>query len=433
MKMSRFWASTESESDSSRNSDIKGNDNSSLFNGDGSNHENEYGKSYGVAGKDDEMLNAKVSLTDVMGDPDDADLKWKDDMQDQVFAPVATSKSSARKEPNVTRIVCMSDTHARHRDIPFLPNGDILIHGGDFTKSGEMGSVRDLSDYFLEHLFQFQQIICIAGNHEVTFQPDFYKTARRRHNPIAFDPNETRAALKNCTYLEDSITTISIGGGNDDIRIYGSPWTVDFGDDWAFNLPRGEALASVWSKVPDSIDVLITHNPPWGRGDFTGRSGRAGCLDLLRHVQDRIRPRLHVSGHIHQGHGYSFDGHTVFVNASNLNSDTGIASRPCIVVDLPHDKSLPARIIQPTYDHVQTLGLLVEWLDLKGYYLIVSCVSVSQINDPNWSQQLTPLPDAFGNEASFLELCSLLELFHSKDARTLLRLALCRLYAECFS
>lgn len=174
--------------------------------------------------------------------------------------------------------------------------------------------------------------------------------------------------FKNCTYLEDSSTTV---GKEGDIEVYGSPWTPAFYD-WAFNLPRGEALDRVWSKVPGSTDVLISHGPPLGRGDFTDHSGRSGDYDLLQHVQNRIRPRLHVFGHIHQGHGYSFDGHTLFCNASSLNSETEIASRPCIVVDLPHDKSLPAKIVCPSCE-IKTLGELLEWMEDNSYSKSETC------------------------------------------------------------
>ena len=317
----------------------------------------------------------------------------------------------------------MSDTHSKHRGIPFLPPGDILIHGGDFTKSGEIGSVRDLSNYFGDHTTDFERIICIAGNHELTFQPEFYKTAKRRHKPVAFDPYETRGALRNCTYLED--TSVMVGGG---IADFGSPWTPAFYD-WAFNLPRGSALDHVWSNIPASTDVLITHGPPLGRGDFTDHSGRSGCHDLLRHVQSRVQPRLHIFGHIHQGYGISFDGQTLFVNASNLDSDTTDVAphRPCIVVDVPHDPSLPAQIVQPSC-RIHTTEEFRQWLEQKELY---PCLvgAVTQIDNLN---QKLPLQDAFAEKTAFSDLCDILQLHRNKGARTELQRALCQLYAESF-
>ena len=34
------------------------------------------------------------------------------------------------------RILHISDTHSKHRELPLLPNADIIIHSGDFTFTG---------------------------------------------------------------------------------------------------------------------------------------------------------------------------------------------------------------------------------------------------------------------------------------------------------
>ena len=63
------------------------------------------------------------------------------------------------------------------------------------------------------------------------------------------------------------------------------------------------------------------HGPPLGRGDQCHHGGRAGCYDLLKAVQGKVKPRLHVFGHIHEGFGVSSDGTTtLFVNTSKNTS-----------------------------------------------------------------------------------------------------------------
>jgi Icc-related predicted phosphoesterase len=86
------------------------------------------------------------------------------------------------------------------------------------------------------------------------------------------------------------------------VRFWGSPWQPEYLG-WAFNLPRGEALAAKWALIPDGTDVLITHGPPRGIGDWLGQDGRGGCADLLTAVR-RVRPLLHLFGHIHQDGGF---------------------------------------------------------------------------------------------------------------------------------
>ena len=70
---------------------------------------------------------------------------------------------------------------------------------------------------------------------------------------------------------------------------------------WGFNLPRGEPCRKVWEKIPEGIDILITHGPPIGHGDLCLSHQRAGCVDLLREIQERVKPKYHVFGHVHEG------------------------------------------------------------------------------------------------------------------------------------
>lgn len=97
-----------------------------------------------------------------------------------------------------------------------------------------------------------------------------------------------------------------------------SPWQPVFCD-WGFNLPRGEACLEKWQPIPAGVDILVTHGPPLGHGDRCRGGNRAGCGNLLEEIEGRIRPKLHVFGHIHEDYGVSTNGTTVFANASNCN------------------------------------------------------------------------------------------------------------------
>ena len=128
-------------------------------------------------------------------------------------------------------------------------------------------------------------------------------------------------------YLEDSGTTVM------GVSIWGSPWQPEFYD-WAFNETRGRHLRQIWDRIPSrsaaaaaggggasgGIDVLITHGPPLGHGDRCNDGKMAGCADLLLAIQQRIRPKYHVFGHIHEGYGATSDGVTTFVNASTCTA-----------------------------------------------------------------------------------------------------------------
>ncbi|XP_041452889.1 metallophosphoesterase MPPED2-like isoform X2 [Lytechinus variegatus] len=282
------------------------------------------------------------------------------------------------------RFVCISDTHSKTGAMPEIPEGDVLIHAGDFTKISRRKEVVNFNEFLghtrfvctsdtfskttylskvvppgdvFIHAGSFNNVglprevtafneflgtlphrhkIVIAGNHELTFDQQLM-SERNSHVFMSFasafeglkknEWKEIRSLLTNCTYLEDSQTHVM------GFKIYGSPWQPVFCD-WGFNLPRGQALLDKWNKIPEDTDILITHGPPLGHGDLASNGCRAGCVELLSTVQRRVRPKYHVFGHIHEGYGVTTDGQTTFVNAAICD----VHYRPCnppIVFDLP--------------------------------------------------------------------------------------------------
>ena len=64
---------------------------------------------------------------------------------------------------------------------------------------------------------------------------------------------------------------------------------------------RGKECQEKWDLIPAGVDVLMTHGPPLGHGDLCSGGNRAGCEQLLHTIQQRVRPKYHVFGHIHEG------------------------------------------------------------------------------------------------------------------------------------
>ena len=203
------------------------------------------------------------------------------------------------------RIVCVSDTHGYHGRTE-LPPGDILVHAGDITRHGSLEDVEDF-DRWLGSLSHKHKIV-ICGNHDWCFQEA---------------PAEARARLTNAIYLEDSGCEI------EGLKFYGSPWTPWFSD-WAFMLPRGAEMAAKWARIPNGLDVLVTHGPPDGILDRNRTGGCCGCRDLLYRVLE-VKPRMHVFGHIHEAAGRSEIDGTLFLNAS-----TQMGRGQGTVIELPH-------------------------------------------------------------------------------------------------
>lgn len=204
------------------------------------------------------------------------------------------------------RIVCISDTHGQHGQLR-LPEGDLLICTGDFSRRGRRNEIVEFNDWLgtLPHRHK----VIIAGNHDFLFEQD----------PMA------RHLLSHATYLQDEECVV------EGRRIYGSPWQPRFFD-WAFNLDRGEPLRQVWAKIPSKIDLLLTHGPPHGILDLTSRGLQVGCEEL-RTALLRVRPRVHVFGHIHESYGQLQRDGTLYVNASTCNLQYEPQHLP-VVIDL---------------------------------------------------------------------------------------------------
>ena len=72
----------------------------------------------------------------------------------------------------------------------------------------------------------------------------------------------------------------------------------------------------------DENTILVAHPPPWGLLDEVGGNFSAGSR-LIRSVVDKMRPRIVLCGHIHEGAGRLLHGDTLVVNCSIGRSGSG--------------------------------------------------------------------------------------------------------------
>ena len=272
------------------------------------------------------------------------DLFWKTIKNSQTFLPATTvitpdaTNAYPPKLPNMIRFVAISDTHGLHAK-PIsathnLPHGDVLLHAGDFTNKGTLSDLAAFTAFIKAAETAFTNVVVIAGNHDVSLDAEYYarECSRWHKKPLPLTtPNSFAAGINSdkTTYLLDEGCIVAGG-----LQVYGSPWQPEFCE-WAFNLNRGASCREKWDLIPASTDVLLTHGPPLGRGDeCKPRGNRAGCADLLEVVQSRVKPKVHVFGHIHEGFGTSSDGVTDFVNASTCTWHYKPTNSP-VVFDIP--------------------------------------------------------------------------------------------------
>lgn len=208
------------------------------------------------------------------------------------------------------RIVAISDTHEKHGKIT-LPEGDVLVHSGDITGSGSAVALSRFAEWL--KIQPFKHKIIVAGNHDFCFERDRFLS-------------EEIINSAGGTYLCNSGIDI------DGYYFYGSPYQPWFYD-WAFNLPRGEALRKIWAIIPDKTSVLITHSPPYGILDLTMDNEPVGCNELTKKIRELKHLKAHVFGHIHPSYGQLDLNGVKFVNASICNEEYKPVNAP-IVFDI---------------------------------------------------------------------------------------------------
>lgn len=218
------------------------------------------------------------------------------------------------------QISIVSDTHGAHWGLIESP-GDVFIHAGDFLRDGSLYDLKAFAQWLGG--LDFRHKIVIAGNHDLVF---------------ACNGVTARKVLEDSgiVYLQDSGVEI------DGVKFWGSPWTPNFfPEHWVFNQPRNEEAIDRWKKIPDDVEVLITHGPPWGIldecPDMHDRSKmvHVGCEALAKRVKELPRLKAHIFGHIHESQGMFREGkEPMFINASSLTGRYQPQVNPVTVLEL---------------------------------------------------------------------------------------------------
>ncbi len=212
-------------------------------------------------------------------------------------------------------IDCISDLHGF---FPKLEGGDLLIIAGDLTARDTFVQHAEFNKWLYEQ--DYLKKIVISGNHDNHF-------VGISSDHFIFSSYNTKISeqISYAEYLCDS--GIEFSG----LKIFGSPWSKTFKgmnpSCKAFTVDTEEELAIKFSLIPEDIDILITHTPPYGVLDGIpledGTDYHTGSTVLLE-VLDRVKPKLHIFGHIHEQGGkkvlYKHQGpNTICVNASYVN------------------------------------------------------------------------------------------------------------------
>jgi Icc-related predicted phosphoesterase len=203
------------------------------------------------------------------------------------------------------RIVATADWHGEFPDWigGGLPKGDVLVIGGDVMpvhNHNRQFQAEWFREHFIPHLaslaLRFEAVVWVAGNHDFALQDS---------------PELTLGLPDGIFSLEDS----SYWHGS--THFYGSPWSGRFGN-WAF-MDEEDGLAKRYALIPEDVDVLISHGPPYGLCDLTDGGEHVGSIALLERIA-QMQPQIVITGHIHEAYGESMIGPTTIMNVSLMDS-----------------------------------------------------------------------------------------------------------------
>ncbi|CAB9498778.1 Metallophosphoesterase domain-containing protein 1 [Seminavis robusta] len=280
---------------------------------------------------------------------------WTVALHQKVARLVVTSQSSTR-HPHETnssiRVIHVSDTHNQHRLLK-IPPGDMFLHSGDICnyKNPHTNLVEHFAD-FLDWLHneicpRFAKVVFIAGNHDVyldmdKLDPRYINRNRDAHQHAQRILQSFLEQHDNVSYLQNSTTTYR------GLTIYGTPTCICRAECMGKRyLSNGFELSEkerekLWSRIPENVDVLLTHVPPLGFGS-DDESKACKLLTQQVHRHGRHHPLLHVFGHNHGHYGVAqalnedLSSATLLLNGcqeSLLMIDPSGGGSP-LIVDLP--------------------------------------------------------------------------------------------------
>jgi len=180
--------------------------------------------------------------------------------------------------------------------LPEFPECDLLLHAGDAAPflNHEFWYHKMWWSHDFTHWADGRDVVVIPGNHDLLLQQ-----------------NDEFMEWLPITYLRDRTVVI------DGLVIHGMPWTPPFFN-WAFMAEEPE-IAERMALVPDNVNVLITHGPPYGILDHLKTAGNVGSKALSKELPRFKDLKLCVSGHIHETRGHTTVEGVLYVNPTRVN------------------------------------------------------------------------------------------------------------------
>ena len=193
------------------------------------------------------------------------------------------------------RIAAVADLHGH---LPTIPPCDLLLIAGDICPDYYKGK-RAQREWFVERFVPWLEQQPVADATYATW------------GNLDWLPEHTGVGWKNFpeAHFVKVDTLVEHYSQWATLRIWFSPWSNQFGH-WAW-MADPEAIGAQYALIPDNVDIIVSHQPPYGYGDspdprfFIGGEKtppHVGSKELLAALT-RVAPDLLFCGHIHGGYG----------------------------------------------------------------------------------------------------------------------------------
>lgn len=228
------------------------------------------------------------------------------------------------------KIVAISDLHGQIPEIT-EQNYDILCICGDIFPLRAQNNLPQCESWLKKVFIPWCEslpcdtVLLIAGNHDLYFE-----------RTLGSDIYDVFSHTK-IKYLEN--TSYEING----VTFYGTPYCHEFGN-WSF-MRSDECLSEIFENIPEDVDVLLTHDAPYGTSDIClditpwPNAGHIGSIPLRDAILDKA-PKLVLHGHLHStNHNVELMGETdtEVYNVSLLNEEYKMAYPP-LILEIKNDE-----------------------------------------------------------------------------------------------
>ena len=216
------------------------------------------------------------------------------------------------------KAVLFSDLHSYHNKVK-IPKADIAI----FTGDAEIRNVHEAINFirWMDNL-PVDKVIFTMGNHDLWVEANEY----------TFESLLTKKLI----YLNNN----SLYKLDNGLEVYGSNFTPEF-NNWAFMCSRDEIYDDIWSKIPTTTGVLLTHGPAYNILDKipehfkrNNEDPHVGCKGLTKRISELPNLKYHIFGHIHmekEGIKKVKLNNVTYINASICNNNYDPVNKPIVI------------------------------------------------------------------------------------------------------